>query len=494
MLNLPVCSRRHPTWRIQIQLAYRHGSPIPHLVRPFFTDRISFFLHFINYVLGLLAPISFRKSRMHASSVPSVRLTLLRVVDTAHWWLEAQTHTDRANTGVPLPPDEKIRVRSRLKYLRGRLDSRCHIYWKRLEESGPYLPCLPGEEYSLWPEYSAVVHEPRVGNTTFKLWLPVDKEEFELASAKLPNPSLPKMPTPPTPPVPIHLRYPSRPPPDSVGRIPGADEIIYTGYVRWSRSVIILASNTHWFPPPPPTSPVSVHEDGYWGLYEYTLIPQEFDRHAPWLVYMPIDEVRLRLGLRHTFRDRFWSSLVRGVKQGPDGTKVQHTTNLQTLKPELRDDLFGLCYRLCSRARSLCTVVLSIRTHLNRDVNNDDLPLDLLDRTLAVMGRIDTGVLGWNLFLLSVRHLIRSALELEAFISWAEDVRIYPRPRAWETRAIRGAIFEERDYDFFLAFRAMNLPVYLRLENQPLPLPDLIQYPVSTPRCDVDGPAVYQFG
>lgn len=56
------------------------------------------------------------------------------------------------------------------------------------------------------------------------------------------------------------------------------------------------------------------------------------------------------------------------------------------------------------------------------------------------------------------------------------------------------AQFKERDYDLFLGFRAMNLPVYLRLENQPLPLSDLIQYPPSTPRCDVDGPMVYQFG
>lgn len=124
---------------------------------------------------------------------------------TSHWWLEAQTLTDQSASGYVMDYDEKKCIRHCLKYLCGHLDPRTHIYRKCLEDSGPYLPCLPSEEYSLWPNYTTVIHKLQVGNTTFKLWLPLDKFDDIIPGFQPMNESLPLMLMPPIPPISIHL-------------------------------------------------------------------------------------------------------------------------------------------------------------------------------------------------------------------------------------------------------------------------------------------------
>lgn len=139
------------------------------------------------------------------------------------------------------------------------------------------------------------------------------------------------------------------------------------------------------------------------------------------------------------------------------------------MRPKLYDEVSKACFHLVSQARKCLTPVLALRNHLHRNVNDEDLPRVAIDRVLAVVGKIHWGVLGWKEFLLAVRAMSRYALELEAFISWARDVQAYPNVITRERQDVRGAIFEDFDFDIFLAFAKIHKPVYLRINNKPVP-------------------------
>lgn len=310
---------------------------------------------------------------------------------------------------------------------------------------------VPLERSSISPKrYSLVLHEPRVGQGTFKCWLP---------------PTTLSLPSPPSPSVPVYLCYPSRPPPNSLGRVPPSNEAPYTGYVRHSSATIVLACNTNWFPPPPSQGRPYIFEDGNWGLFEYTLVPQVFDRHAPWLSYIPLQHTQFRPNLHHDRRNDFWSYIVREVKR--DGELIPYTTNLQTWKSsEEEESLVQTSFSLISQVEIIMSRVLSIRNHLNRDVEDGDLPRQIIQRVKEILGQIHYGVVGWKEFLLNVRSLFRALLELTAFVTWASDVRSYPNLGQRNPLVVRGAIFETFDFDLFLAFTNIGLPMYLRVETR----------------------------
>lgn len=73
--------------------------------------------------------------------------------------------------------------------------------------------------------------------------------------------------------------------------------------------------------------------------------------------------------------------------------------------------------------------MLDVRNNLNRDVLDVDLPRHAVDRSLQALGHILVGVQGWEEFVLVYRILEPAVLELQAFISWCNDVRSYPQQR-----------------------------------------------------------------
>lgn len=366
--------------------------------------------------------------------------------------------------------------RRRLDHLRNCLDPLVFVFWKREVEGGPYIPCPPGQEFELVKRCGLTLHEPRVGQGTFKFWQPAQSS----------------LPPPPSVFTPIHLRYPSLPPPNSLGRIPATTEVIYSGFVRWSPTISILATNTIWFPPAPFQSPVTILEDGYWGPYEITLTPQAFDRHAPWLAYIPIQHPMFRPALRWEHRNKFWENKIRRVKKNDEW--ALHTTNLQTWKRDTEDTLVVASFALINRVEEIIKTILDRRNHLNRDVQTADLPHGIIARVRSLFGMIGHGVLGWKEFLLSVRALFRATLELAAFVAWAMDVWQYPHCDPRRDVELRGAIFESYDHDLFLAFAHCGLPAYLRLDRQPIPDSNLPCYSPSTPRCDMMGSIVHGSG
>lgn len=173
--------------------------------------------------------------------------------------------------------------------------------------------------------------------------------------------------------------------------------------------------------------------------------------------------------LSHDRRDSLWSSVVREVQQGAD--HVPHTTNLKTWKTADKEDtIVKPSFHLIYEVEHYMANVLTIRNHLNRDVEHDNLPRRIIQHVKEIFGQLCYGVLGWKEFILSLRSLFHATLELTAFIAWAKDVWRYPMFERRRVGDVWGAIFETFDSHPFLAFASTyRLPVYLRLKDTPLP-------------------------
>ncbi|EIM91971.1 uncharacterized protein STEHIDRAFT_151326 [Stereum hirsutum FP-91666 SS1] len=366
-----------------------------------------------------------------SSSMTPARLSFL---PAAHWWLGAQNLVEQNSAHPTKSSTERKRLRERLALLRGWLDLRVFVYWKRQDKSGYSVPCIPGEEYELVKQCALVLHEPRIGQGMFKLWLPPTDSPFSEPA--------------PDPPVPAHLRYPSRPSAMCIGRIPSTTEVSYLGYCDWSQ----LRS-------------LSTKMD-IGGRTNTPSLPSH-------LTDMP-------LGLS-TFLFAILFS-------------VSNSSIIDTLRPELYQEISRTCFRLCHEVRDLLPLVLTLRNHLNQVVNDEDLPRGLLTRTLAAVGHLERGVLGWKDFLFTVRTVSRCGLELHAFLSWACDVRVYPNTGTPGQENVRGAIFEDGDFDIFLTFAKASNPVYLRLEERPVPPGHWRCFGPSDSRSVKSGPVEYGQG
>ena len=366
------------------------------------------------------------------------------------------------------------------------LDHRHYLFWKRETEDSGYEPCLPGDEYDLISKFEHVRNEPRAGMTTFKLWLPLlyCSDDPELALGPRPIRV-----------IPIHLRYPGHPPPHSRGRVPRLGEAPYWGFVDWSPDVVLLGCNTDSFPPPPPLddAPVKIFLDGYYGLMEYTLVPGYFDRHAPWLSYIPLDHDLFRQPLSHERRREFWTPVTRIFQEdGPQGRLHESAVNRQTVLSSIFDPIRSLRSSLVQRAEHEFPHILKRRNHLNRDVSEIDLPRRAIRTSTQALGHLVKGVQGWEEFVIVFRALERALLELTAFISWTNDVKDYPSPNTKRNnRRLRGSVFKASDFEIFLGFAHMRMPVFIMDKTGDNPDHFLKKYEYRMPPCLVDGEYFY---
>lgn len=394
-------------------------------------------------------------------------------VTTLPLWLEAvRAKEEEASRGTNA--QQQATQRARLREIRSRLDQRVYVYWQRDSREGVYVPIPPGEEYPLLQKYEFVRDQPRIGQTT------IDISRISSLGSLYPDGYEPVRPSSgltlappraPAVPVPVHLRYPGHPPSHSIGRIPSMGEATYSGYVDWSPSAVLLGCNTTRFPPPPPqTNATMVFDDGYWGRKECSLFPWPFDRRAPWLAYIPLEHDHFRTQLSHHSRDEVWTAVVRELpiyRETPDGRFIdghrQHLSNQKGLRAELRTALISLWSSLSKEFEAQCGTILETRNHLNRDVSDVDLPRSVVHRALQAFGRLTSGVDGWIHFVLALRCFERCMLEIEGFLAWCKDVRSYPTPvhQAGPSPVLRGSTFSAKDFDLFLSFAHMHVPVYI---------------------------------
>lgn len=240
------------------------------------------------------------------------------------------THTKWEAASAPidssLPEVERIRLRHAIANAKAQLDFRVNVFFKRETATGPFIPCEPGEEYILRDLHHTIACTPNAGQTTFNMWEPLSKKEKQarrqrrggggsdedvdsdselddidgewepdedhpcMAPINRPSTLAPQpKPSPPTDFVPMYLRYPAPPPTNMIPHLPQPREIEYSGFIDLSPSSTLLGANTSNFFELPVDVVSNIYRDGYWGLKEWTLYPQLYDPHAPWLGYMGID-------------------------------------------------------------------------------------------------------------------------------------------------------------------------------------------------------------
>lgn len=397
---------------------------------------------------------------------------------------------------------------------RNDLDFRVNVFFKRETKTGPFIACYPGEEYELKKRYHALPCTPHVGQTTFHLFEGLSKKEkgkrarkgsdddddddedegfdfdfddddlwdaaFAKVAARTCVPLTPSSYTPPTLPrifVPAELRYPAPCPQYMIGRIPLAAEVQYSGYRDLEPRTTLLAVNTTYLADIPSDTLAVVYRDGYWGLNEITLYAQHYDHHAPWLGYITIDDERLRQPLHRDHRKYVWT----------DGLRGDHT---KSAVPSIIDAFTEARRFLADELKWVCQRVLKNRNLLNQDVEESDLPLWRIHDALNAWGNLVQGVAGWTEFVLYFRAFQRAALEMDACIRWAYDVFHYPTlksPKRHPGHALRGSIFDDKDYEVFLAFARYKISAYLVNNGFPVPDPSIPKLPSPPFRNHVAG-------
>lgn len=333
-----------------------------------------------------------------------------RTADTYTKWQFASKALD----GVA--PEERTRILDARKYL----DFRVNVFFKQETKTSTLISCYPGEEYELKKRHHAISNTPNVGQTTFHLFEALstkeksarkarrrriarwssdeeddddmddddDDDDGDRGDAIVPGlfaparvPSTPSLYIPPTLPstfVPIHLRYPAPSPPNMVGRIPLVAEVQYSGFGDWGPRTTLLAANSVYLPEPCPKRPAVVFLDGYWGQNEFTLYPQHYDRHAPWLAYIVIDDPRLRQPLHHEHRQYVWT----------DGFRGDHT---KSAVPHILEEFADTRRQFGDELKWVGQRVLQNRNLLNRDVTESDLPFRLIQDALNAWGNLVSG-------------------------------------------------------------------------------------------------------
>lgn len=235
-------------------------------------------------------------------------------------------------------------------------------------------------------------------------------------------------PSLPTEFVPIYLRYPAPPPADFIPRLPQPREIEYSGFINLSPSSTLLGANTSHFYELPVDTPADIYWDRYWGLKEWTLYPQLYDPHAPWLAYIGIDHPIFRRPLHDDLRAEIWTK----------GFSDQQ----YSLKPAIMEEFLSAWRMVLTEVNLACAAVLQHRNILNRDIDESDLPHFVAQNAMNAYGHLLVGQHGWARFVIAWRAFDRAMLELTAFLWWARDVVCYPAPSPHESAMMRGSIFK----------------------------------------------------
>ncbi|KAI0321620.1 hypothetical protein OF83DRAFT_1289825 [Amylostereum chailletii] len=224
---------------------------------------------------------------------------------------------------------------------------------------------------------------------------------------------------------------------------PVLPDLRFEAWMSWFDDCTIHAINTFAFPPRPPFPPPSVFADGLWGLHEYTRYPTPFDRRAPWLMYMALEDPTLCKRLN---KSSMWQA-------GPPGHFVvtaRYAADLRRRREEI-----------ASQYARTAPTVLAHRGRLNRHVDTTNLLSFAVEHSTNAYGiLVHTGVTSWPEFI-AVLHVVRSALlELEAFLVWAEDMERYVGGHPSLVKGVHGAIFLLEDREALEVVAVRGLPAF----------------------------------
>ena len=120
--------------------------------------------------------------------------------------------------------------------------------------------------------------------------------------------------------------------------------------------------------------------------------------------------------------------------------------------------------RLVKRFFEVAHLAAKYPSRMNRGVQPQHVPGFVVKRVATAYGTLlDRGVPTWLEFLLMMHVMHDGMLELDAFVTWAEDMGRWARGHPTLVRRhCRGAIFSLSDQSALEAYVSRNIPVYFR--------------------------------
>lgn len=191
-------------------------------------------------------------------------------------------------------------------------------------------------------------------------------------------------------------------------------DIRHASYLRNSHYLVVLQGN--WTAPERPifasteTSSVVVGEQGWWGSYEWSLLPQLYDPMSPWLACIPI-----YLDAHHVTRSTIHRSMI---VDAPRPDKSYNEKQAVALVPETK---------FKEHLKAHVDRVMEAAKLAREKVDSDTMevwdprivwPTETVDRATFLERRLRAGLPSLNSFKRCLGSLRRAVLELEGFAIW----------------------------------------------------------------------------
>jgi hypothetical protein len=244
-------------------------------------------------------------------------------------------------------------------------------------------------------------------------------------------------------------------------------------WARTKDSKIVIASNTKEIPDLPCWNPPAGEVpwpriDGKWGMDEYSVIPQPFDKSFPYLAWMPTQRFA-RLGIP----TKVISFQVIEDTTQPNSMFVRHSgwTHRGYLKTELREELQT---EVVHYIDLVAAIILE-----EADSSTRSGPAEVRPPVIALV-RAHNSAFCMRFLHLTYRDLLeymaglqRSVAELQAYVLWHDRIQYGNIPastRSFEL-GLRGSIAQNpTDYN---ALRKLGVPVWLELSQADMSLFDV---------------------
>lgn len=210
-------------------------------------------------------------------------------------------------------------------------------------------------------------------------------------------------------------------------------DIREVSYLPNSHYLVVLQGNC--VPPERPIfaekeiSTVVVGEQGWWGAYEWSLLPQLYDPMSPWLACIPIYR-----DAHHVTRTTIHRTMI---VDGPRLDAAYKEKQAVALVPE---------HHFKERLKQYTDRVISAAKTALEEAENDTTeiwdprivwPTQILERATFLERRLRAGLPSINSFKRCIEGLRRAVLELEGFVTWVEFVKTSPTKRPLLARTHR---------------------------------------------------------
>ena len=225
----------------------------------------------------------------------------------------------------------------------------------------------------------------------------------------------------------------------------------------------MLGANVEDIPTPPPQSQPIVGVDGFWGSHEWTIYPQLYHHHFPYLAWIALPSP---------------SHSTAGVASRPIEKTMWRPhpdrSDVHVINPVLLDELKAKWEVTKAALKVSFSAMSSIAS-----LSSIEQPKKAYLRAVEALQRLEMEFRAWRDFVEVFRNLQRALLELGALLDWWSDVRVGDAFEPSIRPPTRGVIFQ--DESLYINHARWSLAAYLLIPKPKFAL-DLSKKVVLSPR------------